>query len=116
MFITKKKKIQKYLEQKTESDKTTFDFLLCNYLDGTLKTDLESVGITGTEIHIDWLDDIKCIGIQGRYKKYFADIQIYPDEFSISFDLDEPDDDITYTLESKKQLYRVISETIAMLK
>ena len=116
MFITKKKKIQKYLEQKTERDKTTFDFLLCNYLDGALKTDLESVGITKTEIHIDWLDDIKCIGIQGRYKKYFADIQIYPDEFSISFDLDEPDDDITYALESKKQLYRVISETIAMLK
>ena len=116
MLITKKKKIQKHLEQKTESDKTTFDFLLCNYLDGTLKTDLESVGITRNEIHIDWLDDIKCIGIQGRYKKYFADVQIYPDEFSISFDLDEPDDDITYALESKEQLYRVISETIAMLK
>ena len=45
MFITKKKKIQKYLEQKTESDKTTFDFLLCDYLDGTLKTDLESLDI-----------------------------------------------------------------------
>ena len=48
--------------------------------------------------------------------KYFADIQIYPDEFSISFDLDEPDDDISYTLESKEQLYREISETIALLK
>ena len=48
--------------------------------------------------------------------KYFADIQIYPNEFSISFDLDEPDDDISYTLESKEQLYREISETIALLK
>jgi len=37
-------------------------------------------------------------------------------EFGISFDLDEPDDDITYALESKEQLYRVISETIATLK
>ena len=46
----------------------------------------------------------------------FADIQIYPNEFSISFDLDEPDDDISYTLESKEQLYREISETIALLK
>ena len=116
MFITKKKKIQKYLEQKTESDKTTFDFLLCDYLDGTLKTDLESLGITKNQIHIDLLDDIKCIGLQGRYKKYFADIQIYPDEFSISFDLDEPDDDITYAFESKDQLYRMISETISTLK
>ena len=116
MFLTKKKKIQKYLEQKTESDKTTFDFLLCDYLDGTLKTDLESFGITKNEIHIDWLDDIKCIGLQGRYKKYFADIQIYPDEFSISFDLYEPDEGITCALESKEQLYRVISDTIAELK
>ena len=85
-------------------------------MDGTLKTDLESLGITKNQIHIDWLDDIKCIGLQGRYKKYFADIQIYPDEFSISFDLDEPDDDITYPFESKDQLYRMISETISTLK
>ena len=116
MFFTKKKKIQKYLEQKAESDKNVFDFLLCNYLDGTLKTDLELLGITKNEIHIDWLDEIKCIGIQGRYNKYFVDIQIYPDEFSISFDLDEPDDEITYILESKEQVYRVLSETIDTLK
>jgi hypothetical protein len=52
MFFTKKKKIQKYLEQKAESDKNAFDFLLCNYLDGTLKKDLELLGITKNEIHI----------------------------------------------------------------
>ena len=116
MFFTKKKKIQKYLEQKAEGDKNAFDFLLCNYLDGTLKTDLELLGITKNKIHVDWLDDIKCIGIQGRYNEYFADIQIYPDEFSISFDLEEPDDEITYILESKEQVYRVLSETIDTLK
>ena len=53
---------------------------------------------------------------QNLDNKYFADIQIYPNEFSISFDLDEPDDDISYTLESKEQLYREISKTIALLK
>ncbi len=116
MFTSRKKKIQKYLNHKAENDKNAFDVLLCNYLDGTLKTDFESLGITKNEIHIDWLDDIKCIGIQGRYKKYFADIQIYSNEFSISFDLDEPDDDISYALESKEQLYRVISETLDTLK
>ena len=55
MFASKKKKIQKYLNQKAECDRNAFD-------------------------------------------------------------LDEPDDDITYALESKEQLYRVISETIATLK
>ena len=116
MFFSKKKKIQKYLTQKAESDKDAFDFLLCDYLDGTLKTDLESLGITKNEIHIDWFDDIKCIGIQGKYKKYFADIQIYPNEFSVSFDLDEPDEDMSYPLESKERVYSVISYTISMLK
>ena len=116
MFASKKKKIQKYLNQKAESDKNAFDFLLCDYLEGTLKTDLDILGITKNEIHIDWLEDIKCIGIQGRYTEYFADIQIYPNEFSISFDSDEPDNDISYAFESKEQLYRVISETIAALK
>ncbi len=85
-------------------------------MDGTLKSDLKSLGITKNEIHIDWFDDIKCIGIQGRYKKYFADIQIYPDEFSVSFDTDEPDHDISYSLESKEQVYSVISESINTLK
>jgi len=115
MLISKKKKIQKYLNQKTESEKNAFDFLLCAYLDGTLKTDFESLGITRIEIHIDW-NGIKCIGIQGRYKKYFADIQIYPNEFSVSFDLDEPDDDIWYAFDSREQLYRVISESIHALE
>lgn len=116
MYISKKKKIQKYLNQKAESDKNAFDFLLCDYLEGRLKTHLEALGITKKEIHIDWFDDIKCIGIQGRYMKYFADIQIYPNEFSVSFDLDEPDDGISYTLENKEQLYSVISDTINTLK
>lgn len=116
MFASKKKKIQKYLNQKEESQKNAFDFLLCNYLDGTFKKDLDTLGITKKEIYIDWSEYIKCIGIQGRYKEYFADIQIYPNEFSISFDLVEPDDDISYAFENKEQLYRVISETIAALK
>ena len=36
MFITKKKKIQKYLEQKEDDNKCAFDDLLSDYLDGSL--------------------------------------------------------------------------------
>ncbi len=115
MFITKKKKIQKYLEQKADDNKSAFDFLLSDYLTGLLKEDLMSFGIKKTEIHIDWLDDIKCIGIQGRYEEYYLDLQIYPNEFSISFDPDEPDEDVSYSLESKEQLYKVLSEAIKAL-
>ena len=115
MFITNKKKIQRYLKQKTDNNKCAFEILLLDYLDGTLKENLISIGIRKVEIRIDWLDDIKCIGIQGRYKEYYIDLQIYPNEFSVSFDLDEPDEDATYPLESKEQLYNVLFNTTKAL-
>ena len=115
MFTTKKKKIQKYLEQRAGDNKCAFDDLLSDYLDGSLKENLKSVKMKKVEIHIDWFDDIKCIGIQGRYKEYYMDLQIYPNEFSVSFDLDEPDDDVIYPLESKEQVYSVLSDIVKTL-
>ena len=115
MFTTKKKKIQKYLEQKADDNKCAFDNLLSDYLDGSLKENLESVKMEKVEIHIDWFEDIKCIGIQGRYKEYYMDLQIYPKKFSVSFDLDEPDEDVIYPLESKEQVYSVLSDTVKTL-
>lgn len=44
------------------------------------------------------------------------DLQIYQEDFSLSFDQDEPDEDIEYPLESKEQLYRVLSDTVKTLK
>ena len=115
MFTTKKQKIKRYLAQKTDGNKCAFDFLLSDYLDGTLKENLMSIGIEKAEIHIDWLDDFKCITIQGGYKEYYIASHIYPNEFSISFDLDEPEEDTTYPLESNEQLYSVISDTVTTL-
>jgi len=115
MLTTKKKKIQKYLDQKAGDNKCAFDDLLSDYLDGSLKENLESVKMARVEIYIDWHDDIKCIGIQGRYKEYYIDLQISPNEFSVSFDLDEPDEDVIYPLESKEQVYSVLSATVHKL-
>lgn len=115
MFTTKKKKIQKYLEQKSELDKSVFDVFLSDYLDGTLKQDIEALGIKKAEIHIDWLTDIKCIAIQGRYNEYYMNLEIDPDEFSISFDIDEADEDVVYALESKEQVYTTLANTVKAL-
>ena len=109
MFTTKKKKIRTYLAQKSEKEYCAFDHLLADYVNDTLKTDLTSVGMRRIEIHVDWLEDIKCIGIQAQYVEYLADIQIYPDEFSVAFDVDEPDSDTVYPFESKKQFYDVLT-------
>lgn len=113
MFTTNK--IKRYLEQKIDESKPVFDSLLMDYLDGTLKEFLMSIGIKKSQIHVDWNDSMKCIGIQGRYKKYYIESQIYPYEFTVSFDLIEPDEDISYPLESKDQLYNVISDIIKTL-
>ena len=115
MFTTKKKKIQKYLKQKVGDNKGAFDLLVSDYLEGALIENLASIGIKKTDIHIDWFDDIKCIGIQGRYKEYYMDLQIYPNEFNVSFDLDESDEDVVYPLESKEQLYSVLGNTVKTL-
>lgn len=115
MFVTKKKKIKKYLEQKATDDKSAFDLLLSDYLDGTLKQKLAEMEISKITIHIDWLDDIKCIGIQGRYNQYYLDLQIYQDEFTVSYDLDEADEDAGYPLESQEQFYYVLSDIIKNL-
>ncbi len=116
MFMTKKRKIREYLSEKTDSDKCAFDNLLSDYLAGTLKENLTSVGIKKTEIHIDWLDDIKCIGVQGQYGTYYLDLQIYPNEFCLSLDLIEPDEGATYPLETKDQLYSILSDAVKSLK
>ena len=115
MFATKKKKIRKYLEQKADDNKCAFDYLLSDYLNGSLKNNLKSINIERVQIHIDWFENIKCIGIHGRYKEYYMDLLIYPDEFSVSFDLDEPDEDIIYPLESKEQVYSVLSDIVKTL-
>ena len=97
------------------SDKSAFDLLLSDYLEGALKENLTSMGIKITEIHIDWFDDIKCIGVQWKYGKYYLDLQIYPDEILIAYDFDEPDEPTVHPLESKEQVYGVIFNTVKSL-
>ena len=46
MLTSKKKKIRIHLESTPEADKTGFDILLRDYLDGTLENNLEDMGIT----------------------------------------------------------------------
>ena len=112
----KKKKITTYLQNLQETDRSAFDLLLADYLDGSLKIQLQTLGIRKIEIHIDWLDDCKCIDVQGKYQSYYLDLQIYPDEFIISFDMDEPDEGHTHSLHDKNQVYRILSDTMKHLK
>lgn len=114
MFISKKEKIHAYLNNKSDNN-NVFDALLRDYLNGNLKKSLEELGLTKIDFHIDWFENMKCISMQGKYKKYYVDLQIYPDEFSLSFDLIEPDEDVVYCLESKEQVYKILLDKIKKL-
>lgn len=111
LFQPKKKKIEKYLSGKSLA-LSAFDELLKDYLNGDLKEKLTRLGISEIEIHIDWLDDYKCIGIQGKYHSCYVDVQIEEKHFSVAYDKDEPDEPRTYALETSDQVYSVLEDTL----
>lgn len=116
MFQTKKKKIKSYLENKQSAETlTAFDVLLHDYLSGDLESEFEAIGLSGIKIHIDWLNDYKCIEVEGSYSKYLIEIQIEPSEFSIAYDEDEPDDYKTYPLISKDDLFLEVKALLKIL-
>ena len=110
MFQTKKKKIQTYLFEKSSEQFTSFDELLEDYLSGKMKETFSTLGAKKVEIHIDWLPDYRCIGVQGTFNHNYLDLQIEPTEFSVGYDPVEPDNHIYYSLESKDQVYAVVKQ------
>ena len=109
VIFSKKKKIKTYLNNKSVESRTPFDSLLEEYLSDNLKKELAEIGFNKIDIHIDWLEKYKCIGIQAKYNEYYMDCQIFEDEFTLSFDLDEADDDDEYLLKSKEYFYEVLN-------
>ena len=65
------------------------------------------------EIHFDFLDGYKCIGIQGKYKQNFVDIQIEKTAFSIGCDPIEPDEYDYHPLENEELFYAAITQKLS---
>lgn len=114
MLFGKKKKIFHYLADKQVSQNLTpFDTILSEYLADTLEEKLREMSFEKISIHIDWLSDYKCIGIQGKVNDYFLDIQIDPSCFSIAYDQDEPDDATEFALKDASSFYSAIRNTVS---
>lgn len=107
MFFTKRKKIESWLKTAAPSP---FAALLGQQRSGQMQVQLEALGLTKQEYHIDWLDDYKCISLQGRFKKRYVDIQIEPDTFTIAVDEDEPDDPAEFPLASAEGFYQTVRQ------
>ena len=112
VFQTRKKKIQAYLKGKSLQQQTPFDELLCDYLTGKMKAILSDIGVKKVGIHIDWLPDYKCIGIQAVYHQKYLDLQIEPTGFSIGYDPVEPDEHQHHLLQTRENVYAVIKQTL----
>lgn len=113
MLMTKKAIIRKHLETIGKDDWSAFERLLSDYLDGKLSEKLQKIGIDKMEIHIDFLDDYKCIGIQGKHKRNYVDIQIEKTEFSIGCDPIEPDEHEYYPLENEESFFATVSQKLS---
>ena len=112
MFQTKKKKIAHHIDSIPADQFTSFDHLLYDYLHGELNTRLAQMHINKLKYHIDWLDDYKCIAVDGECNQLFINIQIESAEFSIAYDADEPDDYASYALIGKEQFYQTVKATV----
>ncbi len=100
MLFGKKRKIADYL-QKKDGNFSIFGLLLKEYLSGALTLNLKKLGLTKIEIHVDWLDEIKILGIQAKYKEFCLDIQIDGKELAIGCSKYEPDCDEFFALDGE---------------
>jgi len=112
MFQTKKKKIAHHIDSIPADQFTPFDHLLYDYLHEELNARLSKMHISELKYHIDWLDDYKCIAVDGECNQLFINIQIESSEFSIAYDADEPDDYASYALIGKEQFYQTVKATV----
>lgn len=113
MFQTKKKKIAHHLDSIPANQFTPFDHLLYDYLHGELNARLSQMHISELKYHIDWLDDYKCIEVDGVCNQVFINIQIESAEFSIAYDADEPDDYTSHALLGKEQFYQTVEAAVS---
>lgn len=118
MLIGKKKKITDYLKER-EDNFSNLDLILKDYVSGNLITELKKMGLSKIDIHIDWFDNIKDIGIQAKHKDYFFDIQIDNKELAIGCSKDEPDCDEIIAIDVEPDvhfIYCVIQKCIEQIQ
>ncbi len=113
MFQTKKSKIRAYLQPLTAP--TAFDTLLSDAVEGRLKARLDSFGTRHTRIHIDWLPDYRCIGIQTQCDRFYLNIQIEPTVYIAAIGTDEPGEGTEFPLVTADEFYRDLEDGFARL-
>ena len=123
MFMTKKKMVRRYLDDKPKEKYGAFDLLLSDYLDGSLEKRLKALGLKWNAISIQWDDEYQWIQVESRYHGYTMDLTIYSDEIVLFFDNELPEElqpdackEVHLPLESKERLFDLILEKLSGLE
>lgn len=111
----KKRKIKKWLQEKG-GGYTLFSLILSDYTAGDLKKNLRNMGLRHVEIHVDWFEDIKCLGVLAAYENFNVDVQLSGEELALGCSDGEPDCDEFYDVRERRDkcfYYDKIKERIA---
>ena len=111
-----KSRILQYLQQKSGEAFSAFDELLKQAVDGTLKTNLCAIGLSNVSVYIDFGEEYRCIDVQTRYCKYYVEMQIEAEEFTVAYDLDEADDYTSYPLLDSESFYDAIKQVVRAIE
>ena len=115
MLLTKKARMREHLETIGKDNWSAFERLLSDHLDGKLSGKLRQIGIDKPEIYVDFLDGYKCIGILGKCRQNYVDIQIEETAFSIGCDPVEPDEHELYSLENEELFFAAVAQKLNAL-
>ena len=55
------------------------------------------------------------MSVQARKGKYFVELQVHPNEFTVAYDVDEADNDTEYRLISLEYFYNTVEQIIVAL-
>lgn len=102
--------IRLYLSGIPAENRSAFDHLLDEYLSGRMRERLEAIGLNRISIFIGWNDFHRAIDIEGIFGKYYINLQIEPDSFSIASYEYGPDEYEDYPLLSPDQPYAAAKE------
>ena len=111
-----KNRILKYLQEKNGDALSAFDELLKQAVDGAMETKLGEIGLSSVSIHVDFSMDYRCIDVQSRYCRYYVEMQIEPEVFTVAYDLDEADDYTSYPLLRPEGFYDAIKQVVRAIE
>lgn len=114
MFQSQRKmQILAHLNGIPKEDRSPFDCLLADWMDGRMKNRLKELGVRRLSVHIGWQDNSRGIYIEGRLGERYLELEIEPFEFSYACSDIEPDDHLSLPLQSAEQIYAVIEHLAA---